>query len=58
LQDGPGDDEEDDKEATDDEAGKVEAEKGETFSDVSSEPEEDDQDISNIIVGQFEKVER
>ena len=35
LQDGPGDDEDDDEEATDDEVEK-QADKGETFSDVSS----------------------
>jgi len=56
-QDGPADDLDDDKEATDNETAEKDAEKGETFSDVSSEPEEDDdQQISNIVVGQFEKV--
>lgn len=49
---------EDDEEAEGNKKAK-EAEKGETFSDVSSEPEEDDdQEISNIVVGQFEKVQR
>ncbi len=59
VQDGPGDDVDDKDEAADDEKAEEEEDKGETFSDVSSEPEEeDDQQIANIVVGQFEKVAR
>ena len=59
LQDGPGDDTDDKDEVTDDDKAEKEKERGETFSDVSSEPEEeDDQQIANIVVGQFEKVVR
>ena len=58
MQDGPGDDDEDAGVKAGGEA-ENEADKGETFSDGSSEPdEEDDQHISNIVVGQYEKVTR
>ena len=58
MQDGPGDDDEDAGAKVEEDADN-EAVKGETFSDVSSEPdEEEDQHISNILVGQFEKVTR
>ncbi|CAK0758738.1 hypothetical protein CVIRNUC_002643 [Coccomyxa viridis] len=57
-QDGPGDDDEDAGAKAEEDADD-EAVKGETFSDVSSEPdEEDDQQIANILVGQYEKVTR